>query len=101
MYPGDARAKWPSTILTDPRVVHYWDEPRVLGTAYLSNLPKILDRRAEATLPPTADAMWDSFYVYGRGDRWHDPLPMPVTWGYPIMVTREHLVHELDALFMR
>src|SRR5712691_313306 len=62
MYPGDARSKWPSALLTDQRVAHYCDEQRALGTAYLSNLPAMLDRRAEATLQPTADAMWDAFF---------------------------------------
>ena len=98
MYPGDARRKWPPTLLTDQRVSHYWDEQRTLGTAYLSNLPAMLDRRAEATLQPTADAMWDAFYLYAPGDRWQDPLPLPIRWGYPIMPTREELARELDSL---
>ena len=98
MYPGDARSKWPSALLTDQRVAHYWDEQRALGTAYLSNLPAMLDRRTEATLQPTADAMWDAFFLYAPGDLWREPLPLPITWGYPIMVTRDHLVREVDAL---
>jgi hypothetical protein len=98
MYPGDARAKWPPTLLTDQRVAHYWDERRALGTAYLSNLPAMLDRRAEGTLQPTADAMWDAFFLYRAGDRWRDPLPLPIRWGYPIMPTSEQLAQELDAL---
>jgi hypothetical protein len=98
MYPGDARAKWPPTLLTDERVSHYWDQQRVLGTAYLLNLPAMLDRRADATLSPTADSMWDAFFLYAPGDRWRDPLPVPIRWGYPIMPTREQLAHELDTL---
>jgi len=85
-------------LLTDRRVAHYWDEHRALGTAYLSNLPRMLDGRAEATLQPTADAMWDAFYLYAPGDRWQEPLPLPVRWGYPIMPTREQLARELDAI---
>jgi len=98
MYPGDARRKWPPTLLTDQRVAHYWDEQRTLGTTYLSNLTAMLDRRAEATRQPTADAMWDAFYLYPPGDRWQDPLPLPIRWGYPIMPTREELARELDSL---
>ena len=101
MYPGDARAKWPAGILMDSRVAHYWDQERVLGITFLSNLPAMLERRAEATMQPTADAMWDAFYVYGRGDQWHDPLPLPTAWGYPIMVTRDRLARELDSLLRR
>jgi hypothetical protein len=98
MYPGDSRANWPSTLFTDPRVVQYWDESRTMGTRYLSQLPAMVERRAAATLPPTADVMWDAYFVYDAGDRWQDPVPMPVSWGYPIMVTRDQLLRELDAL---
>ena len=98
MYAGDARSKWPQALLTDRRVSHYWDEPRTLGASYLMRLPAMLDRRAQATMQPTADAMWDAFFLYAPGDIWRDPLPLPIAWGYPIMVTRDHLVREVDAL---
>ena len=98
MYPGDARSVWPATLLTDPRVVHFWDERRDVGRAFLSQLTTMLDRRAPTTLTPTADAMWDAYYLYRRGDRWSDSPPLPVSWGYPIMVTREQLVADVDRL---
>lgn len=98
MYPGDARAKWPAALLTDRRVTHYWDEPRALGELYLRHLPAMLGRRAEATLQPAADAMWDAFFVYAPGDTWQEPLPLPRLWGYPIMVTRETLLRSVDAI---
>ncbi len=101
MYPGDARSKWPPTLLTDRRVVHHWDEQRVLGKAYLSRLPAMLDRRAAETRQPTGDAIWDAFFLYAPGDRWQEPLPLPVTWGYPIMVTRDRLLREVNALVKR
>jgi len=59
MYPGDARGKWPAELLTDHRVVHYWDERRLLGVQLLLNLPTFLDRQAPGTRPPEADALWD------------------------------------------
>ena len=46
MYPGDARARWPSTLMTDARVAHYWDENRAAGVAYLSHTPAMMNRRA-------------------------------------------------------
>lgn len=98
MYPGDARSKWPAAILTDPRVTHYWDEQRALGEYYLGQLPAIVDRRASATLQPAADAMWDAFFLHGPGQRWAEPLPSPLLWGYPIMVTRDQLLGELRGL---
>jgi len=101
MYPGDARSKWPSALLTDPRVLHYWDDQRISGTRYLDQLPALMDRRAPATLPPAADAMWDAFFVYAPGDRWKSPVPLPVTWGYPIMVTHEHLLRHVEMLLTK
>jgi hypothetical protein len=98
MYPGDARSKWPATLLTDSRVAHYWDEQRAVGQLYLLHLPAMLPRRAEATLAPAADAMWDTFFLYAPDDRWETPVPLPISWGYPIMVTRERLLHDVDAL---
>ena len=101
MYPGDSRAKWPAALLTDARVLHYWDRERVIGVRYLSHLPAMLDRRAPETVTPTADAMWDAFYVHGRGARWQDPVPVPVSWGYPIMVTREQLMRDVESLIAK
>jgi len=98
MYPGDARVKWPAELLTDHRVVHYWDERRLLGVRLLRNLPTFLDRQAPGTLPPDAEALWDTFLVYAPGDRWTEPFPRPISWGFPIMVTRDRLLRDVEAL---
>jgi hypothetical protein len=97
MYAGDSRSKWPARVMTDPRVIHYWDEGRAVGTRYLSHLPALLERRAPATLAPTADAIWDAFFLYERGAKWKDPVPVPMSWGYPIMVTRDQLLQDVEA----
>ena len=101
MYPGDARSKWPPTLLTDRRAVHYWDEARVIGRLYLPRLPAMSDRRATATLRPTGDALWDAFFLYPPGGLWEDPVPLPIRWGYPIMVTRDRLRREVDGLVQK
>jgi len=97
MYAGDSRAKWPGALLTDPRVTHYWDAGRAVGTRYLAELPAFLERRAETTLVPAGDAMWDAFFVYERGSKWKDPVPVPMSWGYPIMVTSDQLLRDVEA----
>ena len=98
MYPGDARSKWPSTLLTDSRVAHYWDQPRIVGGLYLSQLPALVARRAAATLSPADGSLWDAFFLYARGVQWQERLPLPIKWGYPIMVTRDELRREVDQL---
>ena len=101
MYPGDARAKWPASLLTDTRVTHFWDEQRAVGKMYVVQLPSILDRRAPETMPPTADTMWDAFFTYRPGQQWNDAPPRPQSWGYPIMVTHLQLASDVDALAKR
>ncbi len=98
MYPGDARSKWPGTLLTDTRVIHFWDEERITGTRYLSYLPPLVELRAAGTLQPTADALWDAFFVYPSGATWRDPVPLPALWGYPIMVTHDELLRSVERL---
>ena len=98
MYPGDARTKWPATLLTDSRVMHLWDEQRLVGKAYLARLPVMLDRRAPETMIPEADALWDAFFVYAADARWTDAAPLPVAWGYPIMPTRDTLASTVRLL---
>ena len=41
MYPTDERDNWPSDILTDDRVVHYWDETRSVGRWYMERIGEI------------------------------------------------------------
>src|SRR5262249_44506425 len=41
MFPGDARSKWPSNLLTDARVIHRWDEPKAVGLWYAPNTASI------------------------------------------------------------
>ncbi|HZR25979.1 MAG TPA: hypothetical protein VFA59_20435 [Vicinamibacterales bacterium] len=102
MYPSDAREKWPSTLLVDPRVMQYWDEARAVGARYLSALPSIVPRRAAATLPPITDApLWDAYFVYPPGDLWREPVPIPAVWGYPIMVTRNEALSTVKALLSK
>jgi len=98
MYPGDARVKWPGALLTDQRVRHYWDEQRLVGARLLSSLPTLLDRQAPGTLPPEGDALWDAYLSYAPGDRWTEPFPRPVSWGYPILNTRDQLRRDLETL---
>jgi hypothetical protein len=98
MYPGDARAKWPSSLLTDSRVAHYWDEPKAVGGMYLSQLPAIVNRRAAATRQVFDGALWDAFFLYERGVQWQERLPLPVRWGYPIMATKDEFRQEIERL---
>ena len=73
----------------------------MIGRLYLPRLPAMADRRATATLRPTGDALWDAFFLYPPGGRWDDPVPLPIRWGYPIMVTRDQLGREVAGLLQK
>ena len=87
--------------LTDVRVTQFWDEQRIVGRTLLTRLPTILDRRAPNTMQPVDDALWDAFFLYAPDAQWHDAPPTPVTWGFPIMVTRDELASKLDEVTKR
>jgi hypothetical protein len=42
--------------------------------------------------------MWDAFFLYERGAKWKDPAPLPKSWGYPIMVTSDQLLRDVEAI---
>ncbi|HJZ73720.1 MAG TPA: hypothetical protein VKE51_18390 [Vicinamibacterales bacterium] len=96
MYPGDARQRWPHTLLTDARVRHYWDERRAIGQLYLQMLPTLWESRSAETVLPDADALWDAYMLYRRDAQWIDQHPNVVAWGSPIVQTTETLLHELE-----
>lgn len=50
------------TLVTDRRVVHYWDPEEVLGRAYQQILP-------------TPGPAWDVYLLFRRGVRWSDTTP--------------------------
>lgn len=50
---GDSRSKWDGDGMADPRVVHYWDEKKVVGNWYSANVTH------------RQDTTWDFFALYG------------------------------------
>lgn len=78
--PSDARASWPSDVLRDPRVVHFWDEQEILGRWYAKNVTK-----------RGTDVEWDAYFLYGPHAHWPATGPTHASWGRTIMETREQL----------
>jgi hypothetical protein len=98
MYPGDARQRWPATLLTDPRVRHYWDERRAIGQLYLQLLTALWPKRSAETVLSDADALWDAYVLYDREARWGDQHPDVVSWGSPILPSNEALLRNLERI---
>ena len=88
---SDARAKWPSDALSDPRGVHFWDEQKVVGRWYEKNVTR--------QGPSGSDRVeWDAYFLYGPQASWGEGPPGLVSWGHPIVAARDRLRQALIDL---
>ena len=83
----DSRSRWPEDVLRDPRVVHFWDEKRVVGRWYEEHVT----HRGE-------EVEWDAFFVYGPAASWDATPPQVITWGRTILSAKERLREVLHQL---
>jgi hypothetical protein len=90
MFQGDERSRWPGSLLTDPRVVHFWDEQKVVG-AWFGNHP-------DYSGLSKGQALWDAFLLYGAESRWDDKPSHLISTGRTIMAKREELGKSLPPL---
>jgi hypothetical protein len=96
IFPGDSRQGWRPDLLTDSRVMQYWDEPRSVGRLYYQSLPQIWQMRAPETVPPQETTLWDAYLLYGPRARWDEQPPDLVSWGSTILLTRDSLSRDLE-----
>jgi len=81
MVGGDSESKWPSELLTDPRVEHFWDAEKVVGGWYGEHV----------TAKAAGHVEWDAWFLYGADAAWEaGPAPL-IDWGRTIVGTREEL----------
>jgi hypothetical protein len=88
MFPGDARSEWPAALLTDPRVVHLWDEQKIVGT-WFGKHPDYLN---------SDKVLWDAFLIYKAESNWTDKPSHFVGMGRTIVAKREDLRKYLQPL---
>jgi hypothetical protein len=99
MYPTDLRERWPADVLTDPRVVHWWDDERAVGRWYAERAEKMASELAPGASPLGGTILWDAYLVYGPESRWDEGGPTDLRrWGRTILQTREPLQQVMDAL---
>jgi hypothetical protein len=102
MYPGDAESKWPRELLTDRRVEHRWDEPKAAGRWFLTNLGALRPSRGgDGVFPQQADALWDTYLLFGRDGTWTDAPNGLLSWGYTVMRTRPQLLKDFQFVVAR
>ena len=95
MYPSDARDRWRADLLADPRVEHWWDERRVVGTRLLRELAPHQARRAPGSKEFRDAVLWDAYLLFDPKAQWSGTMPTPVSWGYTILAAREALAREM------
>lgn len=88
MFPGDSRSDWPSGLLTDPRVRHFWDESKLVGRWYGENVTSRVKGHVE----------WDAYFLYPAEGVWRD-VPEPISRGRTIVSTRGRLAEAAADLF--
>ena len=99
MYPGDARARWPATLLSDVRVIHRWDEPKAVGTWYAARSALMRTQLTVGSRWGEGAVLWDSFLLYGADSRWDDAPTNLIHWGRSIVAGRETLREDFEKLF--
>lgn len=90
MYPGDSPRAFPSAqkLMPDPRVHHFWDQPKATGRWFKANVPSDYKGRI----------MWDAYYLYGPAVTWNTTPGPPVSWGRTILETRKELLNQVSLL---
>ena len=83
---SDSRSRWDGSIISDPRVIHLWDEQRVVGRFFAEH--------EESYLPIS----WDAYYLYSPDAHWgEEPSPL-VSWGTTIRSRSGQLREDLLPL---
>lgn len=88
MLPADSRERWPDSLLTDPRVTHYWDEGKLAGRFFGEHV----------TAREPGHVEWDAYLLYGSEAEWKEQPEPQVSWGRTIVQSRERLQADLEPL---
>lgn len=92
-FPGDSRSNWPPTLLSDSRVLQYWDEEKKVGRWYEVNVTKLGGEEKDRI-------EWDAYFLYDTDAQWEDLPPKLNSWGRTIMASREKMKSDLLKLIV-
>jgi hypothetical protein len=88
MMTSDQRSQWPSRLLTDRRVSHFWDDGKTLGNWYATF--------KEFSKGPS-DTVWDAFFVYNADAMWTDQPSGLIGWGSTIISHKNQLAEAVTS----
>tara|TARA_B100000686_G_scaffold341932_1_gene420161 strand:+ start:251 stop:601 length:351 start_codon:yes stop_codon:yes gene_type:complete len=90
---SDSRSAWPSLLLTDDRVTHFWDEKLIAGPWFAGWGPYIGIQASDGYL------LWDAFLLFSRTATW-EKYPQPLWSGAaPVVYWIESLEQSFLALY--
>tara|TARA_B100000029_G_scaffold493772_1_gene556681 strand:- start:12887 stop:13237 length:351 start_codon:yes stop_codon:yes gene_type:complete len=90
---SDSRSAWPSLLLTDDRVTHFWDEKLIAGPWFAGWGPYIGIQASDGYL------LWDAFLLFSRTATW-GKYPQPLWSGAaPVIYWIESLEQSFLALY--
>ncbi|MGH9970432.1 MAG: hypothetical protein ACREBG_21945 [Pyrinomonadaceae bacterium] len=94
MIATDARSawRWTGNVITDPRVIHFWDDQKVIGRWF-----------AAQDNPEESDPgiVWDAFFLYGPDARWDGALQPPLSRGATVLDEYDTLEKSLLPLLKK
>ena len=88
MVRSDNRSRWQPDLLTDPRVTHFWDTDKLVGTWYGENV----------TVQEPGHVEWDMFFLYDRGVEWSEDHSGVYSSGRTIWGRRDKLSRDAATL---
>lgn len=86
MIPLDYRWRWDDEVMTDPRVIHLWDEEKIAGLWFAEHVADY------------EGIVWDTYFLYGPEAEWAaTPQPL-VNAGNTVLKQGEELQRSILPL---
>ena len=87
----DSSSQVYTSLLDDPRVIHYWDSEGEVST--------FLTEHADQLGLPEERLFWDAYLLFGPDAEWEEAPTQLVGWGAPVVTTIDELTAQLDDLW--
>ena len=89
MMKSDQRAEWSAKLLTDARVIQFWDDSRLLGNWYAT---------FKEFSKGSGDTVWDAYFSYNADSTWINHPSGLIGWGTPIITHKTQFLESVVAL---
>ena len=98
MFGSETRDDWRADLLTDKRVIHWWDEGKTVGRWYMPRIEEMRDTMSRQSAGFAGNVLWDAYLVYGPEAQWQDAPTGLRRWGRTILRTQDGLREAFTAV---